>query len=344
AGGAALPLAAAVRIPALAHAVELDYSVLCLPTPGRVRAQVRLRGYDDDWLPADERGLARYTRLPPGGYVFEIAARVAGRPASDTVFRLPVAVAAAWWQTVWFRAGVALLALLTGVLAVRAWSHRRLRRQLAELEHATALERERARIARNIHDDLGSGLTRISLLTQTAGPDDGRAQLERIYHTVSDLTQSMDEIVWAVNPKNDHLEGFANYLVEYAQGFLSDAGLRCRVDVPAVLPASPLPAQFRHHLFLSCKEALNNVVKHAHATEVSVQVRADAAGLVIVLTDNGRGLGDGGAGSARPGRHDGLANMRSRLAAVGGSCELVSSPAGTTVTFTAPLPLPPEPS
>ncbi|MDQ5979915.1 MAG: hypothetical protein QG602_2890, partial [Verrucomicrobiota bacterium] len=218
AGGAALPLAAAVRIPALAHAVELYYSVLCLPTPGRVRTLVRLRGYDDDWLPADARGLARYTRLPPGDYVFEIAARVAGRPASDTVFRLPVVVAAAWWQTVWFRAGVVLQALLAGVLAVRAWSHRRLRRQLAELERATALERERARIARNIHDDLGSGLTRISLLTQAPETADARTQLDRIYQTVGDLTQSMDEFVWAVNPKNDNLEGFANYLVEYAQG------------------------------------------------------------------------------------------------------------------------------
>lgn len=346
ADGLALVPAGPLRIPALAHAVELDYSVLCLSTPGRVRAQVRLRGYDDDWLPADARGLARYTRLPPGDYVFEIAARVAGRPASDMTFALPVVVAAAWWQTVWFRTVAVLLVLLAGVLVVRAWSHRRLRQQLAELERATALERERARIARNIHDDLGSGLTRISLLTQTAGPDGGRAQLERIYHTVSDLTQSMDEIVWAVNPKNDHLEGFANYLVEYAQGFLSDAGIRCRVEVPAILPAHLLPAQFRHHLFLSCKEALNNVAKHARATEVSVQLRTEAEQLVLIVADNGRGLADAptSAGPARPGARNGLANMRSRLAALGGTCEIASATTGTTVTLSAPLPPHPTPS
>lgn len=331
--------AGAVQIPALARAVELDYSVLCLSTPGRVRAQVRLRGYDDDWLPADARGLARYTWLPPGEYVFEIATRVAGRPVSDTTFALPVVVAAAWWQTLWFRAIAALVLLTLAIGAVRTWSHRRLQRQLADLERATALERERARIARNIHDDLGSGLTRISLLTQAAETGDGRAQLDRIYHTVSDLTQSMDEIVWAVNPKNDNLEGFANYLVEYAQGFLTDAGLRCRVQLPEFLPARALTTQGRHHLFMSCKEALHNVVKHARAAEVSLQIDVTGDRLRTVIADNGCGFSPGA--DRRTG--NGLANMRARLEAMGGTCEF-SDTAGTTVTFTAPLAPPPQSS
>jgi signal transduction histidine kinase len=169
-------------------------------------------------------------------------------------------------------------------------------------------------------------------------------QLDKIYRTVSSLTQSMDEIVWAVNPKNDNLENFAYYLVEFAQGFLTDADIRCRVQLPETLPPCLLPAQFRHHLFLSCKEALNNVAKHARATEVTVQLRAEAGQLVVALADNGHGLAaaETAGSAARPGEKDGLTNMRARLAVLGGSCEIASSVTGTTVTFTAPLPASPS--
>lgn len=328
-----------VRISARVRTVELDYSVLCLSTPVRVRARVRLQGYDDEWMPADDRGSARYSRLPPGQYQFVVEAHVAGASGTSASVCVPVVVVAAWWQTIWFRAGVVLLVLMLGALVVRAWSHRRLRRRLEQLEQSSVLERERARIAQNIHDDLGSGLTRISLLTQSAAVNDGRAQLDKIYNTVSELTQSMDEIVWAVNPKHDDLEGLANYLVEFAQGFLQDAGIRCRVLLPEFLPAATLTTQSRHHLFMGCKEALNNIAKHAQASEVSLQLSVAGTRLVIVITDNGHGfvVPVMAPDSTRAGTGNGLANMHARLAALGGTCEISSSPAGTMVTFTAPL-------
>lgn len=321
-----------VRLPALTRTLELDYSVLCLSTPERVRARVRLKGYDDDWTTTDARGLARYARLTPGEYQFLVEARLAGVPGTAALASVSIVVQAAWWQTMWFRAGLLLLLLMVGALVIRTRTHRRLRARLARLEHDSALEQERARIARNIHDDLGSGLTRISLLTQSDAPGDGRAQLDKIYNAVSGLTQSMDEIVWAVNPKNDDLEAFANYLAEFAQGFLTDAGIRCRMLLPDLLPARALTSQCRHHLFLSCKEALHNIAKHAQATEVSVQLSIRDERLVIVITDNGRGFV-----TARPGTGNGLANMRTRLEALGGVCEISSSATGTSVTFTAPL-------
>jgi signal transduction histidine kinase/ligand-binding sensor domain-containing protein len=330
----------AVRLSRNSHTVEIDYSVLCLSTPERVRARTRLRGYDDDWTPADIRGLARYTRLPPGKYVFEVATHVAGAVGTAATAFLPVVVEAAWWQTFWFRLVAAGAGLLAIVQVARVWSHRRLRARLSKLERDAALEQERARIAQNIHDELGAGLTRISLLTQSDAPGAGRTQLDKIYNTVSGLTQSMDEIVWAVNPKNDDLESLANYLAEFAQGFLADAGIRCRVLLPDFLPHHTLPTQCRHHLFLSCKEALHNVVKHAHATEVSLQLSVqDSARLVIVITDNGRGFPASGTPPdvARLSAGNGLANMRSRLAALNGTCEISSSAAGVVVTFTSML-------
>lgn len=328
-----------VRIPSGTRTVELDYSVLCLAAPERVRARVRLEGYDDGWTPTSERGLARYSRLLPGDYTFFVEARLAGTPSTTTVREIHLVVVAAWWQRLWVRGAAVLGFLLVGALAIRTWSHRRLQARVAQLEHASALERERARIAQNIHDDLGSGLTRISLLTQSTDPGEGRQQLERIYRVVSGLTQAMDEIVWAVNPKNDNLENFANYLAEFAQGFLTDAEIRCRVLLPERLPAVSLAAQFRHHLFLGCKEALNNAVKHARASEVTVQVRVEDERLLVAISDNGCGMQEAAPrqDTNRLGPPNGLTNMRARLAALGGTCEITSSPSGTVVTFTAPF-------
>jgi signal transduction histidine kinase len=337
AGDQSWPAAAAVRVPGPGRTVEMDYSVLSLSNPDRVRARVRLQGYDDEWTTADARGVARYARLPPGDYEFVVEARIAGAAGTSARVSLPIIVVAAWWQTLWFRAALVILCLLLAAVAARAWSHRRLRAKLADLEQATALERERARIAQNIHDDLGAGLTRISLLTQASEVADGRGQLDKIYRTVSGLTQSMDAIVWAVNPKNDNLESFANYLVEFAQGFLTDAEIRCRVILPEVLPPLTLPAQFRHDLFLSCKEALNNAVKHARATEVTVQLGDEGGKLVVRISDNGRGLTAAEATGGRRGAKNGLRNMQSRLAGLGGVCEITSSDIGTVVTLTAPL-------
>ncbi len=333
AGDLSWPATAAVRVPPLTRTLELDYSVLCLSAPDQVRARVRLDGYEDEWTSADGRGLVRFTRLPPGDYHFILEAHLAGMPGTSARIRVPLVVEAAWWQTLWFRAGVVALVLGLGGWWVRVRSHRRLQARLAQLEQAAVLERERTRIAQNLHDDLGSGLTRISLLTQTGAPDGDRAQLDKIYGTVSDLTQSMDEIVWAVNPKNDNLEGLANYVAEYAQGFLSDAGIRCRVLMPAIFAPHALNTQCRHHLFMACKEALNNVAKHAQATEVSVQIRTEGDRLEIVIADNGCGCAAAPAGG-RSG--NGQSNMRSRLAALDGTCETTCA-AGTTVTLSVSL-------
>ncbi len=327
-----------VRIAANPHTVEVQYSVLCLSTPERVRVRHRLVGYDDEWTNASVDGIARFTRLPPGNYRFELSALLAGVSGSTVSETIQITVESSWLQTIWFKLALGLGGATALGLAVRTRSHRRLRARLAQLERDSALERERARIAQNIHDDLGAGLTRISLLTQSTQAD-GSQQLDKIYHTVSELTQSMDEIVWAVNPKNDDLESLANYIVEFAQGFLADAGIRCRVELPALLPHHTLTTQYRHHLFLGCKEALNNIVKHAGATEVALRLNVEAGRVRLVIADNGRGFSPAVASTST-----GLASMRARMAALGGACEISAvAPHGTAVTLSAVLPTPLSP-
>lgn len=323
-----------IRVSPDIHNIELLFSAPNLSTPDRVRLRYRLNGFEERWTEDAHDGAARYTHLPPGKYRFEIAAVLAGVPGAESGDSVTLDVQAAWWQTLWFRAAILCAGVGLVVIIVRHVSHRRLHEKLARLERESALDRERTRIAHNIHDDLGAGLTRISLLTQS-GHDKANAQLERIYNIVGELIESMDEIVWAVNPTNDDLENVANYLSDYAQSYLSDAGVRCRMQIPKTLPPHVLTAQFRHHLFLTYKEALNNVVKHAHATDTSIEFSIINGLLKIEIADNGIGMR---VSAAETSRRNGLKNMRARLHEIGGSLQISPAPGGgTIVTLTAPL-------
>ncbi len=217
-------------------------------------------------------------------------------------------------------------------------------RKLERLERQRAVERERTRIAKDIHDDLGASLTRITMLSQSARVElehsPAASDLDRIYDTARELTRAMDEIVWAVNPKHDTLDSLATYLGKFAQDFLAAANIRCRLDVPVHLPPWPLTAETRHNLFLAFKEALNNAVKHAATSEVRISLTLEPIGFALRIEDNGRGFSIAEAESeALPNRArilsgNGLRNMRQRLKEIGGRCEIQSAPgAGTKVVF-----------
>jgi signal transduction histidine kinase len=156
----------------------------------------------------------------------------------------------------------------------------------------------------------------------------------------------MDEIVWAVNPKHDTLDSLVTYLGRFAQNFLSTAGIRCRLDAPMDFPHTSVTAEVRHNVFLAFKEALNNVIKHANATEVRVLLELLKDRFTLTLSDNGRGFHLGGD-RPRPGAHaepartasgNGLVNMTRRLEEIGGLCQVITAPGeGTRVQFSIPL-------
>jgi len=250
-----------------------------------------------------------------------------------------------FWQTWWFEASSATLtavALGAGVISV---SRRRERRRLERSERQHAMERERARIARDIHDDLGASLTRITMLSQSVLTElDERSEatkdVDQIYSTARELTRAMDEIVWAVNPKHDTLDSLVNYLGRFGQHFLSTAGIRCRLDIPVYVPSYAVSSEIRHNVFLAFKEALHNIVKHAGATEVHISLQLQDAGFVLIIADNGHGFDLNpyyapAASNAQPGRlssGNGVLNMQKRLETIGGRCEWNTSPGeGTRV-------------
>ncbi len=325
-------LGAAVRIPAGKQRFELQYTGLSFTAPDKVQFKYRLEGLEKEWVEAGTKRLVQYSYLPPGPYTFRVTACNNDDVWNPEGASLSFTVLPEVWQTWWFKA----LMLLAGGGAVAAgamWMARqRVQRRLGQLERQRALERERARIARDIHDDLGASLTRISLLSQSARAElnDGQpaaTDVDQIYATARELTRAMDEIVWAVNPKHDTLDSLVAYLGRFAQNFLSTAGIRCRLDLPLRLPAWPLTAEIRHNTFLAFKEALNNVVRHAHSSEVRISLELGREGFTLVVADNGCGFawgpntGQSGFGTAGSGNGggNGLVNMQKRLEEIGGS-------------------------
>jgi signal transduction histidine kinase len=248
-----------------------------------------------------------------------------------------------FWQTWLFHAFTALVGGAAVAGSVLFITRRRMRLKLERIERQQALERERTRIAKDIHDHLGANLTRISLLSQSAQgdlekPAQAAVQLERIYNTSRELTRSMDEIVWAVNPQHDTLDSLGSYLGNFAQDYLGSINVRCRLDVPLHLPHWPITAEMRHNVYLAFKEALHNVIKHSGANEVTVFLATDDDGFTLALRDNGRGF-DPTTVTTPVGRGNGLKNMRQRLEKMGGTFEINSTPGnGAEIKFRVPIP------
>jgi signal transduction histidine kinase len=242
---------------------------------------------------------------------------------------------------------------LGGLALVMAWAmvlHRlvakrsaELAAEIAEKEHAEserALEMERARVARDLHDELGAGLTEIGMLSSLLEkPEVPAATKSNYIATLRDVSRSLvgglDEIVWAVNPGYDSVDDAASYLWLQAQRLLKPAGIECHLINREELPYEHLGSRLRHSLLLAFKEAVNNVVRHSQASVVELGIAIDKRTVVVTVADNGIGFDP--SSEAQPGSQ-GLAGMRQRLRELGGDCEITSEKnRGTTVKLILPL-------
>jgi signal transduction histidine kinase len=331
-----------LRLSAEVQRVEFHYTGLSLVAPERNRFKYRLDGLDKDWVEAGAERVATYPHLPPGHYRFRVIGCNNDGVWNQAGAALGFAVLPAWWQTWWFTTATLLLGLGGGGWAVRYASVRRLRGKLRRLEERHALEKERTRIAQDIHDELGASLTSITLLTELgqkhrSQPEELSSDLGKISATARDVVRALDSIVWAINPRNDSLDHFANYVSQFAEDFLRLTSIRCRLDVPADLPERPLSTEARHQLFLAVKESLNNVVRHSDATEVWLRLRCENGELGVAIEDNGRGLSASAPGSS----HNGLLNLRNRIERLGGKFTVESEPGqGTKLRFSLRIPEP----
>ena len=332
-----LPASGDLIVPPSDGELEFRYTALDLRAAEKCRFKYKLDGVDPDWVDAATRRVAHYSKVGPGRYCFHVIACNKDGIWNQTGVSIPILLRPHIWQTWWFLAlcAGAVLGSVGGL--ARGVTRRRMQRRLEVLEMQHSLEQERGRIAKDIHDDLGSSLTRIMLLGTRAEQDLAEKKeilphLRKIVAFSHATIQAMDEIVWAVNPKHDTLEGLVGYLTQYTGQVFEDTSIRCRLEMPVASQSFLLPAEVRHDLFLVVKEALNNVLKHSRASEVRVEVSARGEMLNIVINDNGCGLD---ASSARPGRKgNGLDNIRRRMESAGGCVDVASARGhGTRLTL-----------
>lgn len=328
-----------LRVRSDARRIDFQYTSPNVLAPERLRFRFRLDGLDKEWVDAGSRREASYSRLPPGEYEFKVMSSGPQDAWREGVGGLRLEILPRLWERRSFQvaSGLALLAMVAGV----AWAleRGRSRRRLERLELQRTLDAERQRIARDIHDDLGSGLTEIILMSDSLGEEipampASKKMVAEISARARTLTRAMDEVVWAINPRNDTLESLLTYLNKFVQDHLMVADVRCRWDVPPEAPELSLSAEMRHNLYLACKEALNNVTRHAQASEVWVRLSMTDQGFTLSIEDDGKGF----APSDPQAHGNGLSNMRQRLAEMGGQCCIESAPGrGARVVFSVPI-------
>lgn len=337
-GAVQKPLAQGFRVSATARHFEFQYSAPELAAPKTLRFRYRLDGLDRNWVEAGSSRIASYSRLPPGEYQFHVMAGGVDGIWREAKTPIILNVVPRFWQTGWFRTLAAAMIGLVLIGAVVLNERRKARRRLERLEAQQAVERVRRKIARDLHDELGSAITEIMQLGDLAiQPEPAPKQLQTSMETMTVLVRqlgiSLDEIVWTMSSRNNTLPNLVGYISNHAQEFFRHSGIVCRLDVTKNLPGIEVDSQTRHNLFLAVKEALNNVAKHSRASEVVVRVHYHECLLRVVIEDNGQGFDP----EAHP-SGEGLTNIRERLQAVLGEVEFLPSPgAGTKVVFTLNL-------
>jgi two-component sensor histidine kinase len=324
-----------LRLRAGQNSLQLDFAAISF-SPGRsLRYQYKLEGMDDDWSPPSDQHTVNYADLPPGAYTFRVrAVDIAG--ASRTMgsdHLLPTRAAAVHfiilspiWRRWWFR--------LPALLIIIGITHALYRYRVA---HLLALERLRSRIATDLHDDIGSTVTQIAILSEVAGRHAGTEvqsePLSDIANLSRELVDSMSEIVWAIDPEQDSLENLAHRMRRFGSDLFSAKGVLVKFGLATGEPNIAIGADVRRQIFLIFKEALHNTVRHSGCTKVEVDFRLERGFIDLRIQDNGKGFD---ARQAKRGH--GLGSMEQRATQLDGRIQIDSAPGcGTTIQLQVPL-------
>jgi ligand-binding sensor domain-containing protein len=301
--------------------LEFQFTALSLLAPERNRFKYRLEGLDTDWNDAGARRSARYNNVPPGPHRFRVLACNSAGIWNEAGASVAFILQPHYWQTWWFK-----LLLLLSVVALAGALYR------VRIARLRAIDRMRLRIASDLHDEIGSGISTIALLARkihkegllTEAPQSDLSSIQRI---ATQTSSAVRDIVWFINPQYDTMEELLLRMKGAADALLGS--LQLRFSPPQENLSRKVSPEFRRNVFLMFKEILNNVAKHAQATEVGIEV-VDKNGLwLLMVRDNGVGFD-----LSTPRHGNGLSNLRQRAERLGGSIEIRTQPGnGTTVVF-----------
>ena len=297
-----------------------------------------LGGNSSHWSEPSNIATVSFINLNPGNYSLEIKAKFPARRYPDEVISYEFSIAPPWWKTWWFRSFSGMLITVLLIIGFRFYYRRKLEKQMAILEKQQAIEKERTRIATDMHDDLGAGLSRIKFLSETIGIKKQQKQsideeVTSIRNYSHEMIDKMGEIVWALNEKNDTLSDLLSYTRAYAAEYLAQNGIKSSIEIPDNIPPNFVSGEFRRNIFLTIKEALHNIVKHSQASAVQLSVSTNHR-LSISIKDNGVGIDKNKSRQFS----NGLTNMRSRIQEMNGRLE-IKNENGTMVNIQVPLQL-----
>ncbi len=302
--------------------------------------EYRLFPEEIEWQIGENGGKCQYTHIEPGDYTFEIrAANSDGVWNENLVDKVAITVRPPFQKTWLFKAlilgGISLLAYMVGTF----FQKEKRREEQAEFEKNMALEKERLRIARDMHDDLGSRLSAISLKTSMLenrfeNPK-WKKEMEKLTTDAQEISVSIRETIWTVDARNDALDKLINYLMAYAEELFDGSDTNCTFSISENLPEKQVVSgKTRRMVFLSYKEILNNIVKHAQASQVLIDMKIEQNHFLITINDNGIGFD---FIAKMKGRGNGLDNMRYRMEKIGGVCQFLPASKGTTVQLSFDL-------
>ena len=324
----------------------LGFSVLDYREPAKNHYAFMLEGFDQDWVNIGNKRFARYSNIPPGSYLFRVKGAGADGVWNETGTSVRITISPPFWNTSWFY-GLAAVCVLGISLTLNVYRVKRQVRRITEMEGVRSMEnrRVRQRAADDFHDEFGHKLTRISLLCQVMkrkltegnprGFNEQIEQLDKMIQTSDDLSMGMRDFLWALNPEKDSAGDAAIRLKDFGDGLFDGSGIAFRVHgTENGIDKVPLQVDWRRHLLLIFKEAMNNSAKHSGCRNVTLDIEHRDGRLVVRLTDDGTGF----ASNATAGGQ-GLAGMKKRAEKIQGVLKIESGAGrGTVVEFSGNVP------
>jgi ligand-binding sensor domain-containing protein/signal transduction histidine kinase len=280
----------------------------------------KLEGFDKDWVYCDTKHEALYTNLDPGTYTFHVKGSNHDNVWNEKGSSLSVIVKPAWWQTLWFTVFVWMGVVGTAAGTIRYIAVRKLKSRIAQLEQEQAIERDRARISQDLHDEVGSSLSEIAILSSLAlqKPSEMGEKISEIAERATEVIDNVSEIVWAINPKNDTLDNLVARIRRYSVKYINLLNIQFDFIEPEEIPSTVVSADVRRNIFLVVKESLHNISKHSQATFVSLTIMFVKDVFSLEVTDNGIGF----CIDEKTESGNGLGNMKKRIKEIGGTLSI----------------------
>ncbi|MCI0443580.1 histidine kinase [bacterium] len=314
------------ELPPGSNNFEFQYTALSFTAPEKIQFRYQLEGFDKDWIDAGARRLSQYTNIPPGNYTFRIKACNNDGLWNEAGAAFSFTIRPYFYQTRWF------YGLVAAVIAFSVWQFHKYR-----VKRALEIERIRTRIATDLHDDIGAGLSQIAILTEVARKDlqkpETPIRLNQVMETAQELMESMSDIVWAVNPARDSAEDLVHRMRKFANDILSAGDTELHFHSTDTDKTKKLTPDFKRHVYLIFKECINNAAKHSQCKSVTVDLNLNRGRMLLTIRDDGKGfdMSDSYDGN-------GLKSMRTRAGLLGGTFRFYSEPGkGTSMELEVPF-------